>query len=108
MNDVARNADWVDPLPLVSPVESGAVGAYFELYSELPEGLDSFGLRAEVVDRDTGAVIVVPIRLAGEKGFREKWERRPDAAGSIREFLTGALTDVSPGRHMLRIVIDVH
>jgi hypothetical protein len=107
-DEVARHADWVDPLPLVQPVEADAVGAYFELYTELPEGLTSFGLRAEVVDRDTGVATVVPIRPDGERGFQEAWERTPDASGAISEFLTVALTEVPPGRHMLRVLVEVH
>jgi hypothetical protein len=66
-----------------------------------------YRLRAEVVDRATGVVTGVPIRPAGEDGFRPTWDRFPAAGGLTSEFLTVALSDVKRGRHTLRIIVDV-
>ena len=64
---LTRSADWVEPLSLVRPVDVDAVGVYFELYDLLP--LTSwYRLKVEIVNRESGEVVGVPIRPAGEKG----------------------------------------
>lgn len=104
--DVSRYAKWLEPLSLVGPLDTEAVGVYFEVY-ETGASVPWYRLRAEVVDRETGVVTGVPIRPAGEKGFRPTWDRFPAAGGLTSEFLTVALSDVERGRHTLRIIVDV-
>jgi TonB family protein len=103
---VTRSADWVEPLSLVRPVDVDAVGVYFELYDLAPLA-SWYRLKVEIVNRDTGAVVGVPIRPAGEEGYRPTWDRYPSTEGPTVEFLSVALTDVPPGRHTLRVVADV-
>ena len=104
--DVSRYVDWLEPLSLVSPHDSDALGVYFEVY-ETGVSVPWYRLRAEVVDRETGVVTGVPIRPAGEDGFRPTWDRFPAPGGLTSEFLTVALSDVDRGRHTLRIIVDV-
>jgi protein TonB len=104
--EVSRYADWLEPLSLVGALGADAVGVYFEVY-ETGAAVTWYRLRAEVVDRETGVVTGVPIRPAGEDGFRPTWDRFPAAGGLTSEFLTVALSDVERGRHTLRIIVDV-
>ena len=106
-DEVDRRAPWVRPETLVGPVEDAAFGALFELYGV--RDLSSwYRLRAEIVNRDTGETVAVPIRPAGEEGFRATWERRiPEGIQDPHEYVTVALTDVSGGRYTIRIVVDV-
>ncbi|HAC07669.1 MAG TPA: hypothetical protein DCF71_17630 [Gemmatimonadetes bacterium] len=103
---VSRYAEWFEPLSLVNSLDSDALGVYFEVY-ETGAAVPWYRLRAEVVDRETGVVTGVPIRPAGEDGFRPTWDRFPAAGGLTSEFLTVALSDVKRGRHTLRIIVDV-
>ncbi len=104
--DVDRRASWVKPQTLMDPVTGEAFGVLFELY-DLPQAATSYQVRAEVVDRDTGEVRRVPIRPAGQEGFRTVWNRRSAEEGPTREFLTVALSDVPAGRYTLRLVVDL-
>ena len=104
--DVARDARWLDPLTLVGPLDADAVGVYFELYHAGPASR-WYRVRAEIEDRDSGTVVGVPIRPAGESGFRPTWDRYFADEGATREFFTVALSDVDPGRHLVRVVLDM-
>ncbi len=104
--NLSRDAEWLEPLSLVSPLETDALGVYFEVYgSEV--SVPWYRLCAEVVDRETGVVTGVPIRPAGEEGFRPTWDRFPEKGGLTSEFLTVSLSDVDRSRHTLRIIVDV-
>lgn len=105
-DEVRRSADWIRPHPLTAPLEDDAVGVLFELYDV--KGVTSwYRVRAELENRETGAVQSVPIRPAGEPGFRATWDRRPTDDGSITEFYTLALNNVDVGRYTVRMVVDL-
>jgi TonB family protein len=104
--NLSRDAEWLEPLSLVSPQDTDALGVYFEVY-ESEGSIPWYRLRAEVVDRQTGVVTGVPIRPAGEEGFRPTWDRFPDGGGVTSEFLTVSLRDVDRSMYTLRIIVDV-
>ncbi|HSG09595.1 MAG TPA: energy transducer TonB [Longimicrobiales bacterium] len=104
--EVARGGAWMEPLPLDQPVASHAIGVFLEVY-----GVESvaswYRLRAEIQDRATGEIRDLSIQPAGESGFRATWDRRPTGGQVTPEFLSVWLSDVPPGRYLLRIVADV-
>ena len=104
--DVSRRGDWFEPLAVDRPVQSHAIGAYFELYG-VGAVARWYRIRAELQDRATGAVRDLPIQPAGEEGFRTTWERRTGADAVTTEFLSIWLGGVPEGRYVLRIVADV-
>jgi TonB family protein len=104
--DVRRGADWVEPLTLSGPEQVAALGVLFELYDAAASS-SWYRLRAELEDRDSGEIIGLPIRPAGEQGFRPTWDRHPDAGPVTVEFLTVALNEAPPGRYVLRVVADL-
>ena len=104
--DLARDAEWLVPLSLVGPQDTDALAVYFEVY-ETDAPVPWYRLRAEVVDRETGFAAGVPIRPAGEEGFRPTWDRFPDAGGVTSELLTVSLSDVDRSRLTLRVIVDV-
>lgn len=103
---VDRKADWVEPLSPLTPLDDDALGAVFEVYGAHRIGA-WYRVRAEVVDRDTGGVLSVPVRPAGEEGFRTTWDRIPSRGGVTKEYLTVALSAVPPGRYTVRVVVDI-
>ncbi len=105
-DEVFRDAPWVEPLVLTRPEHLTVAGAYFELYAP-QRPVASYRLRAEVVDLESGAVVPVAVRPAGEETFREVWERSVREPGVIREYVTVAMTQLEPGRHRLRVVVEV-
>jgi hypothetical protein len=105
-DEVDRRADWVKPETLMDPLTGEAIGVLFELY-DLAAVATWYQVRAEVVDRDTGDLYSVPIRPAGQEGFRTTWDRHPAADGPTREFLTVAMSNVPAGRFTLRLIVDV-
>ena len=104
--DLSRDAEWLVPLSLVGPQDTDALAVYFEVY-ETDAPVPWYRLRAEVVDRETGFAAGVPIRPAGEEGFRPTWDRFPDAGGVTSELLTVSLSDVDRSRLTLRVIVDV-
>jgi hypothetical protein len=88
------------------PVASHAIGAFVEIYG-VASVASWYRLRAEIQDRTTGDIRDLPIQPAGESGFRSTWDRRPLPGDVTPEFLSMWLSDVPPGRYVLRVVADV-
>jgi len=105
-DEVDRRASWVKPQTLMDPVADEAFGVLFELYDLAPT-TTSYQVRVEVVDRDTGEIRGVPIRPAGQEGFRAAWNRQPAVDGPTRDFFTVAFSGVPSGRYTLRLVVDL-
>ena len=105
-DEVRRGGAWMEPLPLDQPVASHAIGVFLEVY-----GVESvaswYRLRAEIQDRGTGEIHDLPIQPAGESGFRSTWDRHPVPGDVTPEFLSVWISDVPPGRYVLRVVADV-
>lgn len=105
--EVQRGAEWLKPLPLDEPVAEDALGVFFELYGVLGT-TPWYRVRAEVVRTSDGAILDVPVRVAGQRGFRPTWDRRPTRQeGPLPEFVSVALSDVPTGEYLLRVVVDL-
>jgi hypothetical protein len=102
---VVRRARWIRPLPLTEVVEEPVVGAFFELY-DIKEATSWYRVRAEVESLETGERYTVPVRPAGEDGYRATWDRVAGSSGAAGEFVGLALGNVPAGRYTLRIVVD--
>ena len=105
-DEVGRGGDWMEPLPLDQPVASHAIGVFVEVYG-VASVASWYRLRAEIQDRTTGDIRDLPIQPAGELGFRSTWDRHPSPGDVTPEFLSVWLSDVPPGRYVLRVVADV-
>lgn len=104
--DVRRGGEWMEPLPLDLPVASHAIGAFVEVYG-VASVASWYRLRVEIQDRSTGEIRDLPMQPAGESGFRSTWDRHPVPGDVTPEFLSVWLSDVPPGRYVLRVVADV-
>ncbi len=106
LQDVRRDAPWLEPLTLAAPVDTHEVGVFFELY-DVAALAPWYRLRAEAENRTTGEVRGLTIRPAGEDRLRPTWEHRPHESGPTAEYLSVWLGDLPAGSYRLRIVADL-
>lgn len=102
---VRRGASWIRPLSLDGPVDEPVVGAFFELYG-MRKATSWYRLRAELESLDTGERVGIPVRPAGEDGYRATWDRLAGDDGVAGEYVGLALGNVPRGRYTLRVVVD--
>jgi TonB family protein len=103
-HQVLRGAPWMEPLTLEGAVADPAVGLFFELYRvEAPW----YRLRAEIVDRDSGATADLRIRPVGEEKLRTSRERRPADGPVTAELVTAEIAEVPPGEYVLRVIAEL-
>ncbi len=102
---VRRDAGWLRPLEPGTAVREPLVGAYFELY-DVQEATAWYRVRAEAERVETGERRALPLRPAGEAGFRTTWDRVAGTDGPAPEFLGLSLETLLPGRWIVRVVVD--
>lgn len=102
---VRRDASWIHPLAPGGLIEEPTLGAFFELYG-MREATSWYRVHAEVERLDTGVRSGVPVRPAGEDGYRATWDRLAEASGTRGEFVGLDLAVLPPGRYDLRVVVD--
>lgn len=102
---VRRDASWIRPLGSGEALQGPTLGAFFELYG-MREATSWYRIHAEVERLDDGVRSGVPVRPAGEDGYRATWDRLADASGTRGEFVGLDLDGLSPGRYNLCVVVD--